>query len=229
LAQRNRQAVLVTEDELAEFLVTSPKFYHMAEFKSWPSIKARGLLSTTAILDLYGVAGAKRVEIEETRRPKGVTLTHASLKPITIRDQIPMSDDALRKCLLDGLQPADWYRLLNQRVFFWPSEERLLRLLGAKAYRDREHDVLEVDASALVEDYSETITLSPINSGSTLFNPRLRGSGTFARIPDYQYAQRPKNNRVAEIAIDHSVPNMAKYVTRVVEMKGADKIRELKI
>jgi hypothetical protein len=71
--------------------------------------------------------------------------------------------------------------------------------------------------------------LSPINSGSTLFNPRLRGKGTFARIDDYPYSQRPQSNRVAEIAIDQSVPNVSKYVNRVIEMKGAEEIREVPI
>jgi hypothetical protein len=221
--------VLVTEQELTEFLQKSPKFYHMAEFESWPSIKARGLLSTTAILDLYGVDGEERRTIEEARRSESVILEHDTLPQITIRDQLPMSDEALQKCLLDGLKPIDWYLLLNQRVFFWPSKERLLRLLGARAYRNRKHDILEVDATALVEGYRGSITLSPINSGSTLFSPRLRGKGTFSRIPDYPYSQRPPANRVAEIAIDHSVPDVSKYVTRVLEMKGAEEIREIPI
>lgn len=34
-----------------------------------------------------------------------------------------------------------------------------------------------------------------------------------AGIADYPYSQRPQANRVAEIAIDHSVPNVSKYVT----------------
>jgi hypothetical protein len=92
------------------------------------------------------------------------------------------------------------------------------------------------DARIVLKDRRLTIQYNPTQ-------PRARVRFTIAHelahtlfpdvadevIPDYQYAQRPKNNRVAEIAIDHSVPNMAKYVTRVVEMKGADKIRELKI
>jgi hypothetical protein len=108
----------VTEQELEEFLEDSPTLYHIAEYGSWPSIRDRGLLSTAAILDLYGIQGAERILIEGQRRPKSVVLTHGSLPPIVIRDQIPMSDGALKKCLLDGLTPADWYRLLNGKVFF---------------------------------------------------------------------------------------------------------------
>lgn len=32
-----------------------------------------------------------------------------------------------------------WLRLLNSKVFFWPAEERVRALLGALAYRGREH------------------------------------------------------------------------------------------
>lgn len=219
----------MTDKELEEFLENSPKLYHMAEFDSWSSIKDRGLLSTSAILDLYGVDGAERRRIEEVRRPASVTLTHKTLPPIVIRDQLPMTDGALNRCLQDGLTPRDWYLLLNFRVFFWPSKERLLRLLGAKAYRNKKHDILEVDSRSLVVDYKDQITLSPINSGSTIFNPQPRGRGTFARITDYAYAKRPKDNRLAELAIDYSVPNMVDYVERVLEMQGDRELKAKKV
>jgi hypothetical protein len=77
----------------------------MAESGSWPSIKERGLLSTSAILDLYDVTGDDRRKIEETRRPVKVTLSRETLPPMVIRDQIPMNDSALCRCLLDGLAP----------------------------------------------------------------------------------------------------------------------------
>jgi len=64
----------VTETELEELLSDCPTLYHMAEDRSWPSIRHRGLLSTTALLDLYGVKGAARVHIEERRRPASVPL-----------------------------------------------------------------------------------------------------------------------------------------------------------
>ena len=69
-----------------------------------PSIRERGLLSTTAILDLYGIVGQDRENIEERRRPKNVTVQAKNLPDAVIRDQIPMSDKALQKCLLDDLE-----------------------------------------------------------------------------------------------------------------------------
>ena len=45
-----------------------PTLYHMAEFGTWESICKHGLLSTTALLDLFGMSGAERTSIEACRR-----------------------------------------------------------------------------------------------------------------------------------------------------------------
>jgi hypothetical protein len=132
----------VTDAELEELLSDCPTLYHMAEDASWPSIRERGLLSTTALLDLYGSQGAEREQVEAQRRPAGVVLEHASLPRAVIRDQLPMDDGGLRRCLPGHIEPTDWYRLLNGKVFFWLTRRRLLTLLNARPYRRRPHDVI---------------------------------------------------------------------------------------
>jgi hypothetical protein len=69
----------VTPTELDELLSDCPVLYHMAEHGSWPSIRERGLLSTTTLLDLYGIKGKERQRIESERRPVGVPLAHSAL------------------------------------------------------------------------------------------------------------------------------------------------------
>ena len=220
---------MVTGKELDELLSDCPMLYHMAEHGSWPSIRQRGLLSTSALLDLYGIEGEERVNIEERRRPQAVFLKHSDLPPATIRDQIPMDDAGLRRCLPPHMEPADWYRLLNSRVFFWLTRERLLVLLNAGAYRDKRHDVIEVATRPLVKAYYNEIWLCPMNSGCTKPFPHPRSEDTFRRIPDYPYAKRRKmkrkGERVVELAVDHTVPNIRDFVVRVFEMNGAQEIR----
>ncbi len=214
----------MTDDELAELIRDCPTLYHMAERGSWPSIREHGLLSTSALLDLYGVHGPERDAIEGRRRPAGVRLGLPALGDIVIRDQQPMDDAGLRKCLLDGLSPEDWYRLLNRKVFFWMTRARLDRLLNARPYRNAEHDVLELDTAALVAACRGTITFSPINSGATRPFPAPRGRATFLPIAEYPYAQwrskRPRGERVVELAVDRCVPDMARFVRRVTTMRG---------
>ena len=216
----------MTDGELAELIRDCPTLYHMAECGSWPSIQRHGLLSTSALLELYGVHGPERDAIECRRRPEGVRLDNPAFGPAVIRDQKPMDDAGLRKCLLDGLAPEAWYRLLNRKVFFWLTRARLLRLLGAKPYRDLAHDVLELDTAALVEAYRPAITLSPINSGATRPFPAPRGLATFQPIAAYPYARwrsaRPRGERVVELAVDRGVPDVAQFVRKVTTMKGGE-------
>ena len=218
----------MTPEELDELLSDCPTLYHMAERGSWASIEKNGLLSTSALLDLYHVNGDNREKIEGQRRPESVPINRTGMPTAVIRDQIPMDDSGLLRCLPSHITPTDWYRLLNKKVFFWLTRDRLHRILNAGAYRHKEHDVLELDARALVEKYSERIWLCPMNSGCTKPIPHPRDETIFSRIPEYPYSdwkrKRKKGERVVELCVDHSVPDISDFVTRVVSMRGREEI-----
>jgi len=222
---------VVTPEELDELLSDCPVLYHMAEHGSWPSIRDRGLLSTSALLDLYEIEGNERTAIEAQRRPEGVPLIHAKLPRAVVRDQLPMDDKGLRRCLPPHISPSDWYRLLNSKVFFWLTHGRLLKLIGAGAYREKTHDVIQVDTRSLIGVYQKKIWFCPMNSGCTKPMPHPRDESTFLRIPDYPYStwrtKRKKGERVVELAIDYAVPDIANCVIRVVEMRGSRVLRTL--
>jgi len=221
----------VTERELDELLADSPILYHMAERDSWASIRNYGLLSTTALLDRYEIVGEARTAIERERRPTSIPLDRSDLGRAVVRDQFPMDDKGLARCLEDGLSPADWYRILNGKVFFWLTQERLLRLLNAGAYRLQEHDVLILDAKPLIDAYRDKVWFCPINSGCTKPFPHPRGKKTFQRISDYPYAQwkakRKRGERIVELAVEYAVPDVAQFVTRVVRMKACEELATL--
>jgi len=206
----------VKETDLVELY---PRLWHMAEDGSWGSIRQQGLLSTSALLDLYQINGRQRIELESTRRPVSTTIRRAGLPDAVIRDQIPMSDGALTKCLLDGISPAQWYEKLNKRTFFWLSRERLRRLLGARAYRSQPQTVLTLNTRSLVAAHKRRIELSPINSGSTIFKPQQRGHDTFLPIKDYPFEQwrqrRPLIDAVAELIVLEGVPDVVQHVIAV--------------
>lgn len=221
----------MTESELDELLTDCPTLYHMAAAGSWPLIRKHGLLSTSALLDLSNVTGTARDEIESARRPENVTLPFGNTEQLVIRDNKPMDDRGLERCLTDGLTPADWYRTLNARVFFWLTKERLFRLLSAGAYAASEHDVLELDSRSLVTTWREAITLSPINSGCTKPFPHPRGATTFLSIDEYPYAhwrsRRPRGERVVELAVSNGVIPVQPLVRRVVRMRQKTELAEL--
>lgn len=201
-----------------------PHLWHMAEPGSWPSIRDHGLLSTSALLDLYEVGGDRRAAIEGARRSAGVLITRAGLPDAVIRDQKPMNDAALSRCLGDGLTPADWYRTLNDRTFFWLSRERLQTLLGARAYRGRPQTVLTLDTHSLVEAHAGRVELSPINSGSTPQYPAARGKQTFLPIDQYDYEawrkKRGPREAVVELVVRRGVPDVRDHVLAVHDWDG---------
>lgn len=220
----------MTDAELGELMADCPTLFHMAETGAWPSIRRHGLLSTSGLLDLYGVEGAAREAMEARRRPAGSWLERGDLGRALVRDQSPMDDSGLRACLRDGLTPEDWYRLLNGRVFLWLSRARLLRLIEARAYRGRAHEVIELSTASLVAAHRARIALSPINSGTTKPYPQPRGRSTFLRIEEYPYAQwrakRAHGERVVELTVEGGVPDVQSHALRVVRMQAgrADEI-----
>lgn len=214
----------MTEEELEEVIVHCPVLFHMAERGSWDSIRERGLLSTSALLDLYGVSGPERQAIESHRRPTSVPLDAHGLPRAVVRDQIPMDDARLRRCLPAHITPKDWYELLNTKVFFWFTRDRLHRLTGGKTYRNTSHDVIEVNTRSLIMAHRDSIWFCPMNSGNTKPVPHPRNESTFSRIVDYPYQhwrrKRRRGERVVELAVDYSVPDLIQHVTRAVVMRG---------
>jgi hypothetical protein len=71
-----------------------------------------------------------------------------------------------------------------------------------------------------------------MNSGNTMPIPHPRDDSTFLRIADYPYdywrrKKRVRGERIVELAVDYSVPDLSQHVTRVVVMRGRVVEREL--
>ena len=189
-----------------------PLLFHMAESGTWERIQEHGLLSTTALLDLYEVREPKRSRLESAWRRQSESIAPG----VVIRDQKPMSPRSLER-VLEDMTPEQWYRLLNRKTFFWATLERLKRMLNAGSYKDDPHDVLTVDARKLVERHKDHISLSRINSGAT-FGYAERGSGTFKSIEAYPTIRRKTD--VAEVVVDYHVPDIVDITLSVERWKG---------
>jgi len=205
-----------------ELISQYPTLYHMAAKGSWPSIQRFGLLSTSRLLDLFEIHGEQRWQIEAMHRPENVVIQHDRIGVAVVRDQKPMSDSGLMRALQDGLTPREWYKLLNRRVFFWLTRDRLVRLLKARAYRDDVHTVLEVDARELLNRHADRVNLCALNSGCTKPMPHPRGRDTFLPLSKYPFHERrgSGDNRVVELSVLGGVPDIAEYTLRVVDMQG---------
>lgn len=220
----------ITLGEIAEI---HPRLYHMAEYGSWPSIRKHGLLSTTALLDLYAINGQSRLRIESHLRRDMVPIKNANGESAWIRDQRPMSDKKLAGCLQDGLTPEDWYRILNGKVFFWLTQARLETLLAA--YGDRPQLVLEVDTAALLEKHGSRTFLTPMNTGCTSPMAFPRGIDSFLPPCAYPFEvnRRKKGGKakaIVELTVDYAVRDIAEFTVRATHREfenGRSAIREI--
>ncbi len=146
-----------------------------------------------------------------------MTITHHLYGTAVIRDQKPMPPDSLEKVLVDTT-PQQWYEFLNAKSFFWVTKERLMRLLGARLYRNKLHDVVTVDTALLVERHLGQITLSPFNSGVSTFGPTYpRSADSFKTIRGYPSSQI---ERVVELVVDRHVPDIGELTISVGTWKG---------
>ncbi|GAA4863904.1 DUF7002 family protein [Actinomycetospora straminea] len=175
-----------------------PRLFHMAEAGAWPSIREHGLASAAALVERFGAPSA----LVTGRRTTAVPLGDG----VVLRDNGVLHDGQLARCL-DGMAIPDFYRMLNGRVYFWPTRRRVRGLLAARAYRARAHLVLEIDTARLLARHADAVRLSPINMGATLINPPRRGPHTARRLADW-----PPGRAVAEVSVEHAVPDVADLV-----------------
>ncbi|WP_431825087.1 DUF7002 family protein [Burkholderia sp. F1] len=214
--------------QISKLIDQYPRLYHMAERDTWESIRRHGLLSTSAVLDHFGVVGADRVRYESQQRPVKMEVILNHPDSIVLRDQKPMPRARLITALQDGITPEDWYRIINAKVFFWATKTRLLGLLNARDYRTLEHDVLVIDSAPLISEYANQIWLCHMNSGNTWPMPHPRGTNTFRRISDYPVGRSGMPLKpVAELVVDHGVPDIAHYVVEVIRMRGTEVLRRI--
>lgn len=197
-----------------------PCLYHMAEHGSWESIQKYGLLSTSRLLDLFRVTPELRRAIELQKRENSFEIEREGIGRAVIRDQKPIVESKLRGCLRD-CNEEDWYRLLNNRVFFWLDVNRLYTLLSAREYRNNPHTVLTLDTKSLATAYAERVTLTPMNTGNTLPIAHPRGRATFSRMEDYPFEERIRRGpyyTVVELAVEGGVQDIIKHTIRVDSM-----------
>jgi len=195
--------------------------YHLAEASNWLSIQRHGLLSASRLLSAAGLTGAGRESLERTQRQEHTELPDNRGH---IRDQRPMPPAALEKCLC-GMSPADWYSMVNARVFFWLDPDRLNR--QKVACEPRPQVVMVIDAAALLAAYEEQVAVTPINTGNARRKPARRGAATFVPFAEWVRSGwtseaaalgtplRKRSHRPVELAVADAVPDIMRYVVGV--------------
>jgi hypothetical protein len=197
--------------------------YHLAEAANFDSIQRYGLLSASALLELARIRGEERIRLEARQRTIHTKLPNGTY----LRDQKPMPPQALARCLV-GMEPADWYGLINSKVFFWVDPDRLNRQRRACGLRPQ--IVLVIDTKRLLGRYAELAAVSPINTGNARRKAAPRGQSTFVRYAAWSESgweneatgvgtpPRPRSHRPVELTIDGAVPDILDFVVRLHQL-----------
>ncbi len=213
----------MTSDRRTRLAAAYPTLFHVAHIDAWSSIRRHGLLSTSALLDLFQVTGDNRRVIETMRRPASVSINHQINGRAVIRDQRPLSENKLAGALTD-LSVTEWFELLNRHVFLWPTRARVNTMLGALAYRGIEQLLITFDTASLIEAGTPFL-LSRINSGATSPMAWPRGSDTFRDVGAYSLIERLDKygaaSAVAEVLVPEALNDVERHALRVEVWKNA--------
>ena len=198
----------MTPDELAERL---PRLHHITDRAAWPMIERHGLLTTDQIVERFVADPAERERLRTERRTDFVVVHDGPDGRVTINDNLPLHFNTLAPALDDGLTPAEWLRLLNGRVYFWPDVERGAGFLRAGRRGGREKLLLTFDTRSLAAAYEGRLDLAPINTGSAVRKAARRGHATFTPASAVGWDEwrrlRGRLDKVAEISVRGGVPD----------------------
>ncbi len=194
--------------DLQKYIEKRPFLYHLTCEENAVNIIEKGkLLSTNALIELSGNKEDNKVKRE--RRLKHYPLLIEGTQ-LYLRDQRPISEKALGKCLTDGWNVGDFLYHLNDRVFMWPSLERLWKHFNR--YEAEKPVIFRFLAKDIIEA-NPHVKFSRLNSGATRANSHLggkapaRGANTFLSASDFILPI----GQVAEVTFENECKISGKY------------------
>ena len=168
--------------ELAEHF---PHLWHVTFAGGWEGIERRGLLR------------AADVDPEEADvfRPEVKTVGAEDGSEVTLRDQVCSRADPTSS--LDGITPAEWWNLINSRVYFFQTEDGADKLRVAYLSQGHAQEVLKIRTQAALQPVADDVEVTTVNAG--VF-PRTkgpsRGPSTFMPLADFPVADVKKIREV---------------------------------
>jgi hypothetical protein len=186
--------------EIQEFISKRPYLYHLTSIQNAEKIiEERKIYSANRLIDMSGNPAYQ--SIKRQKRVDAQKIIVNSI-PYFLRDQQPISELALSKCLTNNWEVADFLEYLNARVFMWPTIDRLWRHFNR--YIDEKPVIFRFTTNEVL-DLNPNVKFCRLNSGATRANSYLggkapeRGIDTFVTADSYQ---RPIGS-VAEVTFEN--------------------------
>lgn len=197
--------------DIDKFLELRPKLYHLTHKDNLESIKeSNKIYSTDYIVKKSGITEPE--SFLKTRRVK-LKKVNFNGSEIYIRDQIPLHPSMINKAMDGTCTPGEYIYLLNKKVFFWPTKDRLERHYNT--YKDQNPVILILDTKEIYDLNKERVKFCRLNSGALRANfyhggkPPPRGLNTFKSPEDYKSTP----STVAEFTVDEYCEIPEKFCT----------------
>jgi hypothetical protein len=179
--------------DITKFIKLRPILYHLTDKRNIKNLQHNGgmLYSTTELVSMSTLSKEEKVEIIRERRPIHKEIT-CNGQLVHIRDQRPISIKNLQKCIPMGWSIGDYIQLLNEKVFFWPTLNRLNRHYNR--YAHEKPVIIKVD-TAILFNLNPQPEFCHLNSGATRSSsyydggPPPRGGATFLGASAYPFTQ----------------------------------------
>jgi len=172
--------------DIQKFITERPFLYHLTSKENVAQIvEAKKLYSTNELIKMS--KDKSFLPVQRQKRPQHVKLIINGIA-YYLRDQRPISEKALSKCLTDNWNVGDFLYHLNDRVFMWPTIERLERHF--KRYKQEKPVILRFSTREVIEA-NPHVKFCRLNSGATRPNSHLggiaplRGPNTFVTADQF--------------------------------------------
>jgi hypothetical protein len=187
--------------DIEKFIVERPYLYHLTSKSNAELIIEKKMIYSTN--ELVRLSNDKaHVPMQRAKRVDHYTLT-VDGKVYSLRDQQPISEKALAKSLTHQWTVGDFLYHLNDRVFMWPTLDRLWRHFNR--YKDEGPVIFRFPTKELLS-INPHVLFCRLNSGATRANthwggrPPDRGPDTFLPAEAFGFAIRD----VAEVTFPQS-------------------------
>jgi hypothetical protein len=191
---------------VASFADRHPVLFHVTERASVPSIRRHGLLSASALCQLFEVPAGRRSALLDANRERYELIEHPQHGSTVLRRQL-MRDHAMLTRLAPGMGPPAWRRFINGMVFFVVDEARAARLRDYD--REREQVILAWGTSALMDAGAELLACR-YNNGMMDRTPphrrRLRSRNDYVAVSQYA------GGFIAEVASATPIPATVPFI-----------------
>jgi len=174
---------------------------------AWEQIRRSGLRTAEQLILAADLDDALRLSLLGSPRAAAVALTVTG-QTIVLRDQAPLlKRKDLQSLMADGMDVADWIRLLNRRIYLFSREAAMRTLLEKYVARDGAQDILVISPLRLLDAVGSRIELTTQNTGAI-----ARRAGAQKSPEVFQPLRRFPNRVPTEVTVVDGVGDLGVVV-----------------